>query len=63
MVMADFSKSQEELVGWITNIPREKWKTVICSPASANVTYTLATAFDVLVLHQLRHLGQALQKS
>lgn len=33
--------------------------TVISSPANRNIVYTLATAFDILVTHEQRHLAQA----
>ena len=33
--------------------------TVISSPASRNIVYRLATAFDIIVAHEQRHLEQA----
>jgi hypothetical protein len=32
---------------------------VISSPANKNIVYTLATAFDIIVAHERRHLEQA----
>ena len=32
---------------------------VISSPANRNIVYTLETAFDIIVLHEQRHLEQA----
>jgi hypothetical protein len=34
-------------------------KTVIASPASKMIVYTLDTAFDIIVTHERRHLEQA----
>lgn len=54
-----FISSQNELKDWIQHTPVSQWKCILRSPASAIVVYLLSAAFEIMVLHQLRHLEQA----
>lgn len=54
-----FISSQNELKDWIQHTPSSQWKCILRSPASAIVVYPLSAAFEIMVLHQLRHLEQA----
>jgi len=50
-VMINLIKNSQELL---------ENKTVIHSPASVNIVYTLERAFDIIVAHEKRHFNQAL---
>jgi hypothetical protein len=58
-ILESFDASQIELKSWILTTPSAHWNKILRSPASPVVVYTVGAAFEVLVLHQLRHLDQA----
>ncbi len=59
-ILARFAKHQGQLKQEITaaKVFVEKG-TVISSPANKYIVYKLATAFDIMVMHEKRHLEQA----
>ncbi len=61
-ILSNFKSSQEELKRYIVNFPEHiEKKTVISSPANKTIVYRLETALDIIVMHQERHLNQALE--
>jgi hypothetical protein len=59
-MLNNFKKHQEELKRQIeTSKDSVEKVTVISSPANKNIVYKLETAFDIIVSHEQRHLGQA----
>jgi hypothetical protein len=59
-ILDDFERHQAELKAVIETMhPYLNGKTVIASPASKMIVYTLDTAFDIIVTHERRHLEQA----
>lgn len=60
-IIKDFAQHQEHLKTLIENTQHlDHEKIIISSPANRFVTYSLATALDILVTHEFRHLNQAL---
>lgn len=57
--MDAFSESQRELKGWIRSVTTKEGEQLICSPASRIVTYSLHDAFEIITIHQERHVLQA----
>jgi len=57
--MTAFSVSQRELQDWIRSVTAEDGERLIRSPASGLVTYTLKDAFEIITIHQERHVLQA----
>jgi len=57
--MDAFSESQRELKGWIRSVTTKEGEQLICSPASRIVTYSLHDAFEIITIHQERHVIQA----
>ena len=61
-VLQKFEAHQQELKELIANSSDLlDQRTVISSPANANIVYTLDRAFDIIVTHEQRHLQQAKQ--
>lgn len=59
-IIARFAAHQQVLCGGITHSSDLLERgTVIHSPASRIIVYPLATAFDIIIAHQRRHLLQA----
>ena len=59
-VLDKFSKHQNQLKQEIKEAREFIQKgTIISSPANKNIVYKLETAFDIIVLHEQRHLEQA----
>jgi hypothetical protein len=59
-VIERFIHHQEELKKTIeTAAPLISDEVVIHSPASKIIVYKLATAFDIIVTHEYRHINQA----
>jgi hypothetical protein len=59
-IIKRFEQHQSELKAVITGCRRLVEKgTVISSPANRFVVYKLATAFDIIIAHEERHLEQA----
>ena len=59
-ILARFAKHQAQLKQEITTAKEFVEKgTVISSPANKYIVYKLATAFDIIVMHEQRHLEQA----
>ena len=59
-IVQQFVQHQEKLKTLMTNAaPLLKQNTLITSPANANITYTLAKAFEIIVAHEQRHFNQA----
>lgn len=61
-VIDDFVRTQEILSDWIRQ--SEPWlakNQVIYSPANRNIVYSLGKAFEIIVMHERRHLNQALE--
>lgn len=59
-IVQRFAKHQEELKQKIIACQSLiEQGAVISSPANKNIVYKLATAFDIIVTHELRHLEQA----
>ncbi|MEM6699907.1 MAG: DinB family protein [Bacteroidota bacterium] len=59
-IVAQFTKHQEKLKQEIeTSTHLAASGIVIASPANKNIAYKLSTAFDVIVVHEQRHLEQA----
>ena len=57
MLFDEFRSSQEHLKEYLAKV--EGKECVINSPASASIVYSLDDAFEIIVTHQERHLGQA----
>ncbi len=61
-ILDRFVAHQEQLKTMIENSNElVKKGTVIHSPANRNIVYKLATAFDIIVVHEIRHYNQALE--
>ncbi|MCB0661783.1 MAG: DinB family protein [Saprospiraceae bacterium] len=59
-IVQQFVQHQEKLKTLMTNAaPLLQQNTLITSPANANITYTLAKAFEIIVAHEQRHFNQA----
>ncbi|MFK7773909.1 MAG: DinB family protein [Saprospiraceae bacterium] len=59
-ILAQFSTHQEELKQKILDAKDLiKEGAIIYSPANKNIVYKLETAFDVIAIHEQRHLEQA----
>ena len=59
-ILADFKKHQEELKEVVINSQDLiQAGAVISSPANKYIVYQLATAFEIITLHEQRHLEQA----
>lgn len=55
-----FYNQQDELKIWIKEMePFVQKNTVIHSPASKSIVYSLERAFDIIVAHEWRHINQA----
>jgi len=51
--------TNRELQDWIRSVTAEDGERLIRSPASGLVTYTLKDAFEIITIHQERHVLQA----
>ena len=61
-VIDDFKAHQEQLKRWLEELQvYADAGQVISSPANVNIVYTLATAMDIIVTHEERHLMQAIE--
>ncbi len=61
-ILDRFRKHQEDLKELINNSADLIEKgTIISSPANKNIVYTMETAFNIIVTHELRHYNQALE--
>jgi hypothetical protein len=59
-IIQRFVAHQETLKDWIRDLESAlDRKAVIVSPASKRIVYRLKTAFDIITLHEQRHLAQA----
>lgn len=59
-IVQGFVAHQETLKQWIVALePALDRGAVITSPASNRIAYRLKTAFDIITLHEQRHLAQA----
>jgi hypothetical protein len=58
-VVKDFKEHQERLKNYVSSMSANiNHKTIINSPASKRIVYTLDDAFDIIVTHEERPLGQ-----
>ncbi|MBX7041864.1 MAG: DinB family protein [Ignavibacteria bacterium] len=61
-VISSFLDTQDELTGLISNLSRTDFrKTIITSPASGIITYSLDDLLDIITLHEERHYRQAMR--
>ena len=59
-ILAQFEAHQTELAAFMASCDDLlAKKQVIASPANANIVYTLAAAFAIIIEHEWRHLAQA----
>src|SRR5690606_29839266 len=60
-IIARYAEHQRELVSSLRALPHglDPQRTVITSPLSPIVTYSLADCFEILVVHGQRHFLQA----
>jgi len=62
-IFTDFEEMQDLLKTYIINM--EKWidrELIIHSPANRNITYPLPTAIEIIIVHEERHLNQAMNQ-
>ncbi|HYG40177.1 MAG TPA: DinB family protein [Cytophagales bacterium] len=60
-ILDDFQRHQAELKRYIEDSGNLiKGKAIISSPANKYFVYTLAAAFDIIVVHEERHYNQAM---
>ena len=58
-ILTKFNNHQQELIGKIKLLTQQvDLKTVIASPANANIIYRLETALNIIVAHEQRHWNQ-----
>lgn len=58
--LEQFIGHQEKLARWMASCADlVENGTLISSPANRNIVYSLATAFDIIIAHEKRHLEQA----
>lgn len=61
-VLSRFEAHQLELIGWIKKLEAFIDKLVIInSPANKIVSYTLDDAIEIIIMHEKRHLNQAIE--
>lgn len=61
-ILAQFEQHQKEFTRFILECrDLVEQDAVIHSPANRNIVYSLSKAFDIIVLHERRHLEQALE--
>lgn len=61
-IILRFESHQQELIEWIQNLkPYIDNATVINSPANKLISYTLDDGLDIIVMHEKRHLNQAIE--
>jgi DinB superfamily len=59
-LLARFTEAQHNLKKLIaTSSDLLELRTIISSPANKNIVYTLETAFDIITVHEQRHMVQA----
>lgn len=59
-IVADFVAHQQQFWAALEQaLPLLDRRTVIASPANANIIYELPTFFDIVITHEERHLNQA----
>jgi len=61
-ILDRFQTHQGELIEWIRKLaPFLGKRTVINSPANRIISYTLDDALEILIMHEKRHLNQAIE--
>jgi len=61
-ILNKFETHQAELVEWVNKLaPYLGKQTVINSPANRIISYTLDDAFKIIIMHEKRHLNQAIE--
>lgn len=61
-ILSRFESHQQELIGWIQNLePYVGKTTIINSPANKIISYTLDDAIEIIIMHEKRHLNQAIE--
>ena len=59
-ILQQFFRHQEGLALWMASCSDLlDQETLISSPANRNIVYSLATAFDIIIAHERRHLEQS----
>lgn len=61
-IVERFARSQDELAALIRAAANADWdRTIVSSPFSGLVTYSLADAYAIMLVHQRRHVRQAVR--
>lgn len=61
-VLSEFKEMQSDTIKWIERTDELLMKSkTITSPANKNIAYPILTAWDIIVSHEERHLGQAIE--
>jgi len=61
-IFANFESHQNEMIDWIQKLePYIGKKTIINSPANKLISYKLDDAIEIIIMHEKRHLNQAIE--